>query len=329
MLGRENMELALICMKQVFSMFLMILAGFVLTRAGIIKMEAKQHFSDLLLYLVIPCMVLNSYMAEHDASMVKTLFFSYGLSIVMIFVGVLLTDLFTLHMKNPNRPLVRFSLGYTNAAYFGFPLIQELFGDEGILYASAYVTVFNILLWTHGQWVLRQKRPGASDANASAGQPAASRKGALLSIIKNPVLISVVIGLIMFSLNFRLPDIILTPMQMIGNMNTPLAMFVTGMMIAGTSLPSLFRDKLILVTSFERLIAIPAVCLVLLCALRLSGMAVQVIFLLEAAPAAAITSVFAIRDHFDEHFGAGIVVVSTIFSIITLPVCCYLLTRFL
>lgn len=53
MLGRENMELALICMKQVFSMFLMILAGFVLTRAGIIKMEAKQHFSDLLLYLVI------------------------------------------------------------------------------------------------------------------------------------------------------------------------------------------------------------------------------------------------------------------------------------
>ena len=52
--------------------------------------------------------------------------------------------------KNKDRGIMRFACGFSNAAYMGFPLIQALFGAEGILYASVYVTVYNILLWTVG-----------------------------------------------------------------------------------------------------------------------------------------------------------------------------------
>lgn len=48
------------------------------------------------------------------------------------------------------RGIIRFATTFSNAAYMGFPLIQAMYGSEGVLYASVYVTVFNILLWTVG-----------------------------------------------------------------------------------------------------------------------------------------------------------------------------------
>ena len=85
--------------------------------------------------------------------------------------------------KEKNTPILRFACIFSNAAYMGFPLIQTLFGAEGLLYASAYVTVFNILLWTVGYAMVSGKvRPGE----------------VLHSILTTPVLWSVLLGLTLY-----------------------------------------------------------------------------------------------------------------------------------
>lgn len=109
------------------------------------------------------------------------------------------TFLLTLRIgKEKNTPILRFACIFSNAAYMGFPLIQALFGAEGLLYASAYVTVFNILLWTVGYAMVNGKvRPGE----------------VLHSILTTPVLWSVLLGLILYLCRVNVPELIRQPLQ--------------------------------------------------------------------------------------------------------------------
>ena len=153
----EIMDLAIIAAKQVLEMFLMILAGFICFKTGVIKEEGKKALSDLLLYLVVPAMIVNSYLVEHDSSMTGNLVRMLIYSILMVGTGLVITYAVLFSKKNKDRGIMRFACGFSNAAYMGFPLIQALFGAEGILYASVYVTVYNILLWTVGYSFVTKK----------------------------------------------------------------------------------------------------------------------------------------------------------------------------
>ena len=213
------MELAIITAKQVVILYCLILAGFAGVKSGVIKPEAKKAFSNLLLYLAVPAMVIHSYISKADRSVLARLPQTFALSVLAILTGLAITMLCTCRMKGKERPILRFACIFSNAAYMGFPLIQALFGAEGLLYASAYATVFNILLWTVGYAMVSGKvRPGE----------------VLHSILTTPVLWSVLLGLTLSLFRVNVPELIRQPLQLVGNMNTPLSMIITGMLIAGS-----------------------------------------------------------------------------------------------
>ena len=306
------MELAVITAKQVAVLLLLIFAGFACVKTGAVKIEAKKAFSDLLLYLIVPAMVINSYLTEFDPKVLQNLLQSFALSTVLLLLGLVITFLLTLRIdKEKNTPILRFACIFSNAAYMGFPLIQALFGSEGLLYASAFVTVYNILLWTAGYGIVSKK---------------VRAKEVLRTIFTNPVLISVVAGLLIYLCQIPVPDIIKQPVSLVGNMNTPLSMFITGMIIAGSDVKGLVYNKNIWYIILVRQLVIPAVCFGVFSLFHVTGMAAQVVLLLEACPSAAITSVFAVQFGYDENLAAGAVVITTFFSILTLPVCAMLLT---
>ncbi len=305
------MELALITVKQVVVLFILIFAGFVCVKTKAVKMEGKKAFSDLLLYLIVPAMVINSYMMEFNIDILHNLLKAFELSILLLLIGLFITLALTAKHKSPDLPIMRFACIFSNAAYMGFPLIQALFGSEGLLYASAFVTVYNILLWTAGYGIVSKK---------------VRAKEVWRTIFTNPVLISVVAGLLIYLCQIPVPDIIKQPISLIGNMNTPLSMFITGMIIAGSDIKGLVYNKNIWYIILVRQLVIPAVCFGVFSLFHVTGMAAQVVLLLEACPSAAITSVFAVQFGYDENLAAGAVVITTFLSILTLPVCAMLLT---
>ena len=144
------MELALICAQQVIVLFLLIGAGAAVLKTGVLKAEGRQTLSNLLVYLVVPAMIIHSYMMEFSEEILHNLMAAFGMSILAILIGLVLTLVLTARRKDTRVSIFRFACVFSNAAYMGFPLISALFGSEGLLYASAYVTVFNILLWTIG-----------------------------------------------------------------------------------------------------------------------------------------------------------------------------------
>ena len=306
------MDLAIIAAKQVLEMFLMILAGFICFKTGVIKEEGKKALSDLLLYLVVPAMIVNSYLVEHDSSMTGNLVRMLIYSILMVGTGLVITYAVIFSKKNKDRGIMRFACGFSNAAYMGFPLIQALFGAEGILYASVYVTVYNILLWTVGYSFVTKK---------------VNVKEIAKSILTAPCIIAVFIGLILYGLNVHVPDIIGTPLSMIAAINTPGSMIITGVTIAGSSMAVLLKNKRLFEVIGIRLFLIPAACLLVMYLIGGNGTTAMVALMLEACPCAAITTMFSIEFGHDENLASGSVVFTTLLSIITLPLYALILTN--
>ena len=175
------------------------------------------------------------------------------------------------------------------------------------------MTVFNILLWTMGYGMIS----GSS-----------SPKEVARSLLRTPVLYAMVVGLAVYLLQIPVPALIAQPLELLSNMNTPLSMLITGILIATGDLKQIVCDRHIWKLAGLRMLVIPAVCLAAFAALGLLrfGMSAQVVLLLECCPAAAITSVFAVQFGHDEHFAAGCVVLTTLLSIVTLPLCALVLT---
>lgn len=307
------MELALICAQQVIVLFLLIGAGAATIKTGVLKPEGRQTLSNLLVYLVVPAMIVHSYMMDFSEEILHNLLAAFGLSVLAILIGTVLTLALTARQKDRRAPIFRFASVFSNAAYMGFPLISALFGSEGLLYASAYVTVFNILLWTMGYGMVS----GSS-----------SPKEVARSLLRTPVLYAMVVGLAVYLLQIPVPALIAQPLELLSNMNTPLSMLITGILIATGDLKQIACDRHIWKLAGLRMLVIPAVCLAAFAALGLLrlGMSAQVALLLECCPAAAITSVFAVQFGHDEQFAAGCVVLTTLLSIVTLPLCALVLT---
>ena len=305
------MELALITTQQVAVLFLLIGTGVLAVKTGVLRPEHKQALSNLLVYIVVPAMIVNSYRMEFSAEILRNLLAAFGMSTLAILAGTVITLLLTARKKDSRTPIFRFACIFSNAAYMGFPLISALFGSEGLLYASAFVTVFNILLWTMGYGFVS----GSS-----------SPKEVVRSLVRTPVLYAVIAGLAVYLLQIPIPNLIAQPLELLAGMNTPLSMMITGMLIAAGSVKSIVTDVHIWKLAAVRMVLIPAVCLALFSLLGFHGTAAQVVVLLECCPAAAITSVFAVQFGHDESFAAGSVVLTTLLSIVVLPLCALVIT---
>ena len=288
------MELAQITAGQVVMLFLLMGTGIAAVKTGVLKPEGKQTLSNLLVYLVVPAMIVNSYRMEFSMEILHNLLAAFGMSLLALLIGTGITLALTARRKDSRTPIFRFACIFSNAAYMGFPLISVLFRSEGLLYASAYVTVFNILLWTMGYGFVS----GSSDP-----------KEVLHSLLHTPVLYAMVIGLCIYLLQIPVPQLIAQPLELMANMTTPLSMVIPGMLLAAGDL-----------------LLIPAVCLAVFGLLGFRSMTAQVVLLLECCPSAAITSVFAVQFDHDESFAAGSVVLTTLLSIVALPLCALVVT---
>lgn len=200
------MDLAVITAQQVAELFILIGLGALGAKTGLLRPEGKQTLSNLLVNLVVPAMIINSYRMEFSAEILHNLMAAFALSTLSILLGLIITLLFTARSRDSRTPIFRFACVFSNAGYMGLPLISALFGSEGLLYASAFFTMFNLLLWTVGYSMVS----GSSDPKKVAQ-----------SLLHCPAIYAIVVGLAIYLLQIPLPDLIVQPMELLGNMNTP------------------------------------------------------------------------------------------------------------
>lgn len=305
------MELALVTLQQVGVLFVLIVVGFICGKTGVITPEGKKIMNNFLIKAIVPAMIINAYLnMEFNPQILTNLLQAFGLSFASIFFAMLVSWLLLRKMKTGNKKVLWFAWSFSNAAYMGFPLVQGLFGNEGMLYASVFATVFNIIIWSAGYAVMS----GETD-----------RKKLIRSVVTSPVTCSVVVGLLLYLCRVPIPVIIKQPIRMMGEATTPISMIIIGEMIAESRITHILRNKEVWLTVAVRLLFIPAITFGLYYLFGIGGMVGSVILIQAASPTSATTSVLAAQFNHDEAIGAGTVVITTICSIVTLTVFAMLL----
>ncbi|HAP79545.1 MAG TPA: AEC family transporter, partial [Ruminococcus sp.] len=279
--------------------------GIICFKTGIITKSGNRELSNLVLSVVNPVVIFMAYQTEYDSELVKNLLTAFLLSVISF--AILIAGAYILvPAKIRNSEIERFSSIYSNCAFMGIPLIQALFGSIGVFYLTAYLTVFNFMIWTHGIILLS----GEKDFKK------------VLKVLYSPVILSIVVGIIMFFLQIKLPSVMSKALGFVADLNTPLAMIVSGVTMADADIISLIKKKRIYYTAFLKLILFPALITVIFALPIFSGIDSDVrtsIIIAASAPSAAMCTLQCIRIGKDSLYASEIFAFTTVFSVISLP----------
>lgn len=282
--------------------FILMITGAALYKLKIFTEEGSAQATKILLNLVMPCVIINAYQTEYNAEIIKSLFAATLLSMAVHIIAIALSSVI-FRKKNNRRAVNIFSAVYSNCGFMGFPLLTAIFGSEGVFYGSAYFTVFTILSWTHGISVFDKEKSRFN----------------IKQIIMNPGVIGVVLGLIIFFLRLKLPYIVSESINYISMLNTPLAMLVLGTHMAKIRIKDI-TDKLNLTAvTLIKLVIIPVLGVILSRVFGITGDVTGAVIVSAACPTAAMATLFASKYGSDATYATVTVVVTTILSVITIP----------
>lgn len=297
------MAAILAVVEKVLVIMILILIGYWITRRGMLTDRGAGEITALLIKVVTPCVIVNSFIGSEGSLE----YFQLLMAVVLpaIWMALSLGASLLVFRKEPQerQKVLRFSIIFSNVGFMGIPLVQGIVGDKGVIYASFGVVVFNILCWTYGYSMMS----GGARLN-------------LKTVLFNPGIVGLVFGLPIYFLRLQLPAILAEPIGYLADLNTPLAMLVVGSYIAKVDLHSFVSDMSVYTASFFRLIAVPLVFLGILMLIGPSEELFVSSMIQAAAPVAANAVLFAVQYKRDSALASKLVAVSTVLSIITIPV---------
>lgn len=289
-----------ILLQQTIIMFALMLLGLLLSRRGMITEQGSRDLSNVLLYAVIPCVILRSYMSEFSTEKLRAMGLSALIAVIAFAASITVAYL----TCGTRHRIENFAVAFGNAGFIGIPLVTAVFGPEAAFYVVSFSTFANLLQWTYGIVIISGKKETMN----------------LRMVFVNPVFISMVIGIALFVLQPTLPTVVTGTIGYIADGNTVLAMIILGYYLSKVQLRGLFADVRLYLFSALRLLVVPAVTILVFLPFPFARGEITLITLIAAAtPIASSTAIFAQKFGQDYRRAVSYVCLSTILSVATLP----------
>ncbi len=289
-----------ILLQQTIIMFALMLLGLLLSRRGMITEQGSRDLSNVLLYAVIPCVILRSYMSEFSTEKLRAMGLSALIAVIAFAASIAVAYL----TCGTRHRIENFAVAFGNAGFIGIPLVTAVFGPEAAFYVVSFSTFANLLQWTYGIVIISGKKETMN----------------LRIVFVNPVFISMVIGIALFVLQPTLPTVVTGTIGYIADGNTVLAMIILGYYLSKVQLRGLFADVRLYLFSALRLLVVPAVTILVFLPFPFARGEITLITLIAAAtPIASSTAIFAQKFDQDYRRAVSYVCLSTILSVATLP----------
>ena len=305
----------------VFSLVILVIPGFIFAKTKILGENAQGVLSSLVLYGCQPMLMLVGFQKTgYDSKIALNMLIVAGLALV---VHLIMIGLVFLIIKNKGedskRNCVRFASVFSNCGYMGMPFLEMLFNGNGeiLIYGAVVIAVFNMLNWSIGIYMMTGDKKDISIKNA----------------LLNPTIICVLIGIILFftvqtplvklaTPNTVLYDIIgkiMKGVYFLADMVTPLSMMVIGMRLASVKPKNLFLDKWAYISSLLKLVVMSLISMLVVGFLPIAETVKYAIFFALSMPSATGTVLFAVRFGGEGDLASVCVLLSTVLSIITIP----------
>lgn len=313
-----------IIISQIFILAVVVLIGAVAGKFKVLTHDTKDMLSKVIFNISLPLMLFTNFLKLDAtprllANSLTVLSVSGFVILFMLLTGWLTTRIFKI--KGSEAAVFKAHSMFGNTIFLGFPLITALYGIEGLLYASMFHLISNIIMWTVGVVVL-------THGNGTSWKKSFSK-------VFNPNTIATLAGLLFFLFSVKLPELLLRPLSELGSANTWLSMLYIGAMLAFSDVRGLLGKKSLYIISINRLILVPLILIALFALFSvIAGIGpdklVSSVIILEASmPCMASVVIMAKELGADDHLAVGNVFVSTIISIVTLPFVLMAINRFL
>lgn len=294
--------------SQVCILMLLIAVGFVAAKARILTAEGTKCCTDIALIIVTPCVIIKSLIREYSGEIMKSLAKAFVLTLIVQVLLILLSTLL-LHSKDKEKERVlRFGSIFANCGFMSLPLQQVILGADGTLYGSAYIIMFNLVVWSYGVLLI-------------SGDKKYIRPKKLFI---NPGIIGLLIGIIIFVFSVPIPDIVYSSINYLSAIYTPIPMLIIGYHLAQSNVLNAFRDIRCIFSVFLSLIVYPLAALGLLYLIGVRGTLLVSIIISVSAPVAAITTMFSSKFGGDTELSVDMVSLSTVLSLGTMPLVIYI-----
>lgn len=283
-------------------LFLFIALGFVVRKTGIITRESRGSYNLFLINVTLPAMILSAFLQQGSADELKNawliLFVSASVSLLAYPLGKWLWRRY----PQAEQSVLTFGGMFSNAGNAGMPVVQLVYGEAGLLFASIFLIPARILMWTLGVWLFLPEKG----------------KGGLRQLLLNPSVLVVFLGLFMMFTGLEFPSVINQAVKKVGDITGPLAMILIGTTLAEMDFKEAFCKEAWLLSGL-RLIILPLMTLLLLRLIGLDWFLISVAVTLVAMPVATNTAVLSERYGADYRLASKCVFLSTVLSLFTVP----------
>jgi len=301
-------------------MAIFLFIGFWARKQRIVEEKFSASLAGFIFNFVFPCVVINALQIDYQPSQILSSGVLIGVSLatMAIMFGVGLTVNRIGRKKDDMARILLVNLMFTNFTYMAFPIMESLYGKMGSFYIAVYTIPVRVLFYVIVPMIFTIGKGGPAMLNRKQISRDAIR--ALLS----PPVVAVPVGLLIYFFGIPIPGPISDVIASLAKVASPMGMVLCGVTLAAIPLSKLWKEKRIILIAILRLLAAPTIILGLYLLLArfitIDPVVAKVSILYCALPAAATTTVLAIKAQSDATRAAQCVFVTTLFSVITLPV---------
>lgn len=289
-------------------MFLLVGIGFFIRKRGIVNTEGRMNMIDLCLHLTLPFNVLHSFMRKWDWELFASCGMILALSVGFNAISVLFSRILYNKQEEKQQKSLKYGTIISNSGFLGNPMVEGIYGTDGLLYAALFMLPVRIVMWTVGMAVFLKGR----------------KEKLWKNILTHPCIVAIYAGVLIMISGIEFPVFVEKTITGISNCNTPLSMMLVGMMLAEVK-PKGLVDRTMMFYAGVRLLLIPAVVYVITAWLPIDAMLRGITVIMAGMPAPITTALLSAKYGGDEQYATGMIFMSTLLSLITLPLWCLFL----
>ena len=305
------MEMFLKMMNLQIELLLLMLIGFVVKKMKVIDTSQQKGLSELLINVILPATIIKSFISQQNTSLdvLKNSIIMIALCLAIQIAIMLGAKLLPKFFDKDKAKIMEYGLLVSNSSFVGLPVIEYMFSLEAVMYASIYLIPMRFTMWTVGISLFSKE---------------ADFKSNIKNVVFHPCIIAVVAGFILMFLPFQLPSVFVETISIVSKSSTCLSMIVIGAILSDIDFDHLL-DKSIVVFTLLRLFILPITVFIILKLLNLDSLLIAIAVILTAMPCGSTCPILAQKYNSDYKFAAKLVLVTSLLSVLSIPLICLLL----
>lgn len=296
--------------NQMLILAAVMMVGFLINKLGILDHSGNQLLTKLVLNVALPANVFYAILGSGTSLSGRDTLIFFGLGVLVYILYFIIAFLSPKVLRTPKEDsgIYMFMIAFSNCGFMGYPVSEAIFGDEATVYVSLFNILFSIFVYSLGIGLLK-----------------GGFKQFDFRVLLSPVMISTVLALILNYTGVKMPEFVLGTTDTIGSFMTPVAMITTGSALAMIPIKEIFRGWRIYPTVIIKTVILPIFVWLVLKNIVTDHLILGVLVMLSGMPTASIATMMCIEYGGNEKLASRGVFLSTVISVITIPLLMYIL----